>query len=48
MINEEVESGVVKDEVEKDCWVLNTKDLIYQAIVSELCLDCGREPLKEA
>lgn len=29
VVNEEVESGVVKDEVEKDCWVSNIKDFIY-------------------
>lgn len=31
-MNEEVESGDVKDRIGKDCWVLNIKCIIYQAI----------------
>lgn len=47
-MNEEVESGGVKDRIGKDCWVLNIKCIIYQAIESELCSNDGRESLKEA
>lgn len=47
-MNQDVESGGVKDQVGKDCWVLNIKGIIYQATESELCSNDGRESLKEA
>lgn len=44
LVNEEVESHGMKDQVGKDCWVLNIKGIIYQAIESELCSNDGRSP----
>lgn len=46
-MNEEAENGGVKDQVGKDCSVLNKKSIIYQAIQSELCSNDGRKSLRE-
>lgn len=47
-MNEQVGSGDVKDQIGKDCWVLNINGIIYQTVESELCSKDSRESLKEA